>query len=166
LWRILLHPRRPHPGFQRQLQRHASRLQVEVHQREEEELRVVGYAGLEAVVLREQQNLAVRNSADTLKIPKPKCDQCSTAFGFLVPSYITSFMTGQGRFQVTKLSSTKPEFSISTSVSIVFSLAACLGPLSVRRPMAASASFWVYGSSLSAFNLCDHEFSRHVYTWW
>ena len=48
--------------------------------------------------------------------------------------------------------SRRPE-SISTSTFLVFSLAFIRGPLSVRSPMAASASFWVYGPSFKALTL-------------
>lgn len=45
------------------------------------------------------------------------------------------------------------QVAISTSVSVGFSARGRLVPLSVRRPVAASASFWVYASSRSSLTL-------------
>ena len=98
---------------------------------------------LEVVVLLERQKVAV---------VVPGRSHMSN----LIPQFLPS-LDSEAILQVVIASSRNPEFSISISSSLTFSLAAIRGPLSVLNPTAASASFCVYGSSFNALSLQIHQ---------
>jgi hypothetical protein len=101
----------------------------------EEERRVVDFAVLEVVVLLGQQKAGACDSDDTQNLIY------TFSIWQLAAALMITWEWTTVTLHVASPSSKNSEFSISTSTSCVVSLAASRGPLSGRRPIAASASF-------------------------